>query len=414
MSKPYIAFLDGVTGFLGRWTLFWYLEQLQEENIAVLIRPQKLGDKAQADVDQRLDQILAGIGMSSERHRVTAIPGNLNSPFLGNAEALNALQADCWFHIAGDVTFKKLGDKRSLSTNVDYTINFVEAAAQVPYTPQTVCHTSTFYVFEKANDPSGEYVVPEAFHDPAEMDHHNAYGYSKLKAESYLKSLVEAEDLPFDLLVFRPDIIMHHIPVEEVVTRNPGLIVDDFKVVYQLLAAVTGQMQIKIPNGPTIKKPLKYLPVCLDSVLNISDVDSVTKAMMQVAVLASDQSYKTEHGFKIFQFVNRWQPISTQFIRNLVKEVTPDVLANIELVSIQEYQEKIVPSLSWAEQFYYGNLIDPFLGYMHRATTHAITANVDELLGEDWHNFHPRHNVNQAEWLTKGALQAFEKDFGQI
>lgn len=413
MTKHNTVFLDGVTGFLGRWTLFWYLEQLQDERIAVLIRPEKLGDKAQENVDQRLDQVLASIGMSSERHRVTAIPGNLNSSLLGNADALNDLQADCWFHMAGDVTFKKLGDKRSLTTNLDYTVNFIDAAAQAQYKPRTVCHTSTFYVFEKANNPEGEYVVPEAFHDPAEMDHHNAYGYSKLKAESYLKSLVDSEELPFNLLVFRPDIIMHHIPVVEVEARNPGLIVDDFKVVYQLLAAVIGRLQIKIPNGPSLKKPLKYLPVYMDGVLNISDVDSVTKAMMQVALLCSDQSYKTETGAKIFQFVNRWQPIPSQFIHDLIKETIPEILDSVELVSIQEYQEQIIPKLSWSEQFYYGNLIDPFLGYIHRAKTHAITANVDDLLGEEWHNFHPRNNVDQAKWLALGAMNAIEQDFGQ-
>lgn len=413
MSKPYIAFLDGITGFLGRWTLFWYLEQLPDEQIAVLIRPQKLGDKAQADVDHRLDLVLASIGMSSQRHRVKAIPGNLNTPLFGNADALNELQADCWFHLAGDVTFKKLGDKRSLSTNLDYTVNFIDAAAQAQYKPRTVCHTSTFYVFEKANDPDGDYVVPEAFHDPAQMEHHNAYGYSKLKAESYLKSLVDSEELPFDLLVFRPDIIMHHIPVEEVAAHNPGLIVDDFKVVYQLLAAVTGRLQIKIPNGPSMRKPLKYLPVHFESVLNISDVDSVTKAMMQIAVLHSDGGIKPEEGSKIFQFVNRWQPIPISFIYNLAKEVIPEILEHIELVTISEYQETIFPNLGWSEQFYYGSLIDPFLGYIHRAKTHAITANVDELLGDDWHQFHPSHGVDQAAWLQQGAEKAIELDFGQ-
>jgi nucleoside-diphosphate-sugar epimerase len=411
--SKYIAFLDGVTGYLGRWTLFWFLEELSDEKVAVLIRPQAMGEKAQVDVDRRLDEILAAIGMSSERDRVTAIPGDLSLPMLGNPDAFADLQASCWIHVAGDVTFKKLGDTRSLTTNLDYTINFVETAAQAKFVPRTVCHTSTFYVFEKANTPDAEFTVPEEFHDVSQMEHHNAYGYSKLKAEAYLQSLVESKELPFNLLVFRPDIIMHHLPVPEVTARKPGLVTDDFKVVYQLLAACAGQLKIKVPNGPTIQKPLKYLPVNSNTVLNISDVDSATKAMMQLAALHADGGLVPENGYQIFQMANRWQPIPVNFIQDLADKYIPDITGQIQIVSIEDYKENIFPNLPWVEKFYYGNFIDPFLGYMHRARTNPITTNVDQLLGEAWHNFHPSHRVNQADWLHRGVTQAYEKNFGQ-
>lgn len=412
-TNKYVAFMDGVTGFLGRWTLFWFLEELEVERLAVLIRPRKKGAQAQLDVDQRLDQVLASIGMSSQRHRVTAIPGELDQPSLGNHEALDNLQADVWIHMAGDVTFKKLGDKSSLVNNLDYTVNFIETAAQVKSPPRTVCHVSTFYVFEKANNPDDEFDVPEEFHDLTAMDHHNAYGYSKLKAEAYLQSLVQEKALPFNLLIFRPDIIMHHIPVKEVAQRNPGLIVDDFKVVYQLFAAMLGRAQVKLPNGPTIDTPLKYMPVNEKTVLNISDVDSVTKAMMQLAVLFGDGGMTPDQGYQIFHIVNRWQPISIQFIRELCETVEPERSQLVKQLPPDAFRADIFPQLSWIEKLYYTNFIEPFVGYMNRARTHTTTANVDALLGEDWHNFHPNHQVNLSQWLELGGRQALEKDFGQ-
>lgn len=414
MSNQHLVFMDGVTGYLGRWTLFWYLEELREERIAVLIRPGKKGDRAKQDAQSRLDAVLASIGKSSERHRVTAIPGELNSPFFGNRDAIESMAADAWIHMAGDITFKKLGDKSSLVTNRDYTVNFIEAARKTRFVPRTVCHTSTFYVFEKANHPDEEFSVPEEFHDPSAMEHHNAYGYSKLEAENYLHSLVKAGSLPFNLLVFRPDIIMHHIPVQEVALHNPGLITDDFKVIFQLLAAYIGKTKVKIPGGPSFDNPLRYIPVGMDTVLNISDVDSVTKAMMQLAVLFGDGGLAPEDGYQIFHLVNRWQPMPVRFLRDLSNSSEPELSGRIQHVEPAHFKAEILPKLSWMEKLYYSNFVEPFIGYMNRARTNAATDNVDNLLGEDWHNLHPSHQVNLGQWLEAGVRQAIEKDFGEL
>lgn len=411
-SQQHLVFLDGVTGFLGRWTLFWFLEELKDERVAVLIRPRARGEKAQADVQTRLDQVLRSIGMLSERHRVTAIPGNLKQPDFGNPDAIAALQASCWLHMAGDVTFRKLGDKSSLVNNLDYTINFIETAATAPHRPHTLCHTSTFYVFEKQGTPDDVFHVAEAFHDPAQMQHHNAYGYSKLKAEAYLQSLVETGALPFNLLIFRPDIIMHHIPVPEVARRNPGLITDDFKVTYQLVAAILGRIKLQIPNGPSLDKPLSYLPINPKSEGYISDVDGITKAIMQLATLHAEGGLTLENGYSIFHLVNRWRPISNRFIREICEANEPELTRQVKEVLPTTFQQDILPHLAWWEKLYYTNLIEPFIGYMDRPKTIASTANVDALLGEHWHNLHPIHHVDIAKWLEIGGRQAIEKDFG--
>jgi nucleoside-diphosphate-sugar epimerase len=413
MGERHVAFLDGVTGYLGRWTLFWYLEELRDEKVAVLIRPQKKGDRAKGDIEARLTAVLESIGMTHQRHRVTPIAGALDAPFFGNREVIEDLTADCWLHIAGDITFKKLGDKGSLVTNRDYTVNFVEAARRVRNTPRTLCHTSTFFTFEKASDPDGEYWVNEEFHDPAQMEHHNAYGYSKLEAETWLRDRLQAGELPFNLLVFRPDIIMHHVPVKEVAAHNPGLITDDFKVIFQLLAAYIGKGKIKlpIPGGPSIDNPLKYVPVSPDTVLNISDVDSVTRAMMQLAVLYGDGGLVPDEGYRIFHLVNRWRPLTIRFMRELSEQLDPERALKVNQVTPVQFRAEVLPKLSFVEKLYYTNFVEPFIGYMHRARTHASTANVDELLGNEWHNFHPTHGLDIPTWLEAGVRQAIEKDF---
>ncbi|MGJ3246528.1 MAG: SDR family oxidoreductase [Elainellaceae cyanobacterium] len=414
MPKHHVAFLDNVTGYLGRWMLFWFLEELPNEQIAVLIRPHSRGRKVQEAAEQRLDETLAAIGMSSERHRITVIPGDVGSPFFGNRDALESLQADSWIHLAGDVRFKQLGNKGLQATNYDCTINLIETARQITYVPRTVCHVSTFFVFEKASQPDGEFFVPEDFHDPDEMEHHNAYGYSKLAAETYLHSQVRDRSLPFNLLVFRPDIIMHHIPVKEVAARNPDLVTDDFKVIYQLLAACIGRTKVKIPGGPSFDAPLKYLPVCPDTVVNLSDVDSVTKSMMQLTVLHGDGGLSPDDGYQIFHLVNRWRPVSNGFLRELTEAAEPERARQTQIVSPHEFQTQIMPKLSWVEKLYYAQFVEPFLGYMHRARTHTSTANVDNLLGDDWHHFHPIHQLDIPRWLEVGARQAIAKDFGNV
>lgn len=413
MTPHHLVFLDGVTGFLGRWTLFWFLEELKDERVAVLIRPKAKGEKAQAEAQARLDQILSSIGMTSERERVTVIPGDLKQPEFGNPEALADLQAASWLHMAGDVTFRKLGDKSSLVNNLDFTVNFIEAAANAPHRPQTVCHTSTFYVFEKAGTPEDAFQVPEAFHDPSAMEHHNAYGYSKLKAEIYLQSLVDSGSLPFNLLIYRPDIVMHHIPVPEVAQRNPGLITDDFKVTYQLMAAILGRVNLQIPNGPALNRPIPYLPVDPRSQGYISDVDGITKAIMQLTTLHADGGLAPEQGYSIFQLVNRWQPLSNGFMRQVCERIDPETVQRVTEVMPETFRTEVLPSLSWWEKLYYTNLIDPFVGYMNRPRTIADTSHVDAVLGEDWHNLHPAHGLDIAQWLESGCRQALEKDFGR-
>jgi hypothetical protein len=414
ISQQHVAFLDGVTGFVGRWTLFWFLETLPQARVAVLIRPKGRGSKVQEEVDIRLDQVLQSIGMAAERHRVTAIAGELKSPHFGCPDQIHELKADCWIHIAGDVTYKKLGDKRSSITNRDYTRNFMETAKQVKYIPRTVCHTSTFYVFERADQPDGEFHVAEEFHDPGEMVHHNAYGFSKLEAETYLQEEVEAGALPFNLLIFRPDIVMHHIPVKEVAARNPGLIVDDFKVGYQLFAALVGKAKLKIPGGPTLNLPLKYFPVHEDSIAYMSDIDTIARSMMRLTHLFGEGGAEPENGsYSIFHLVNRWRPLKNRYFRELTLAVDPERALKVELVTPEAFREEILPNLPWAERMYYSSLVDPFIGYMHRATTHPSTIHVDALLGEDWHNLHPHHQVDIDRWLVSGGLQAIEKNFGE-
>ncbi len=412
-SEKHVAFMDGATGFVGRWTLFWFLEQLPEAKVAVLIRPKSTGNKAQEEAEQRLDKVLASIGMTSERHRVTVIPGSLRSTMFGNQELMQDLYADCWIHIAGDVTYKKLGDKRSSVANRDYTRNFIETARQVNHIPRTVCHTSTFYTFERADQPDGDFEVPEDFHDPEEMQHHNAYGYSKLEGETYLHSEVQAGTLPFNLLIFRPDIVMHHIPVPAVAARNPGLIIDDFKVGYQLFAALVGKARLQIPGGPTVNYPLKYFPVNEESEAYMSDIDTIAYAMMQLTHLFGERGLVPDNGsYEIFHLVNRWSPLKNKYFRELTLAVDPEKANRVQLVTPDQYYNEVLPSLPWMERMYYSNLVEPFIGYMHRAVTRAITDNVDRRLGPNWHNLNPVNGVDIDKWLVDGGLQAMEKDFG--
>ena len=108
-SREHAVFLDGVTGYLGRWTLFWLLEELPDERIAVLIRPRSRGGAARSDLEQRLDDALRCIGKQSERDRISVMPGDLALPSFGNPALLQDLRAAVWVHLAGDVRFKPLG-----------------------------------------------------------------------------------------------------------------------------------------------------------------------------------------------------------------------------------------------------------------------------------------------------------------
>lgn len=413
LSASHSAFLDGVTGYIGRWALFWYLEELPDERVAVLIRPRGRGARAQEDAERRADQILDSIGMGAERHRVTVIPGDLEEPLFGNPEAIQNLRADTWLHIAGDVRFKKLGDRSSLTRNRDYTSNFIETAKSVPFVPRTVCHTSTFYVYEKSGSPRATYRVPEEFHDPGEMEHHNAYGYSKLEAEVYLQEQLRCGTLPFGLLIFRPDIVMHHIPVREVERRNPGLLTDDFKVVFELLAALIGQAKVHLPGLPSMTSPLEYVPVTNDTVLYTSDVDSVARAMMYLATLSAGDGLDLENGYRIFHLVNRWQPMTCGFLREVCEAIAPETVNKVQTVNPDEFNATILPRLSWLERMYYSTFIEPFAGYLTRPRTDAVTDNVDAVLGQDWHNLHPRHGIDLGTWVKAGAQQALQKRFGQ-
>ena len=406
------VFLDGATGYLGRWMLFWLLADLRDERVAVLIRPRESGGKAQASAQQRLEQVLESIGMTSERHRVTAIPGELGKRDFNNPDVMGSLRADCWVHMAGDVTFKKLGDRSATRINRDYTENFIETAKHTASVPRTLCHTSTFYVFEKPGtsaDPAFE--VPEQFHDPAQMHHHNAYGYSKLEAETYLQQQVRS--LPFNLLIFRPDIVMHHIPVPTVAHHKQGLIVDDFKVVYQLIASLVGQISMPLAGPSQGSSPIRYLPIDSATVLNLSDVDSIAKAMMQLALLYTDGGFNTDDHGQIFHLVNRWRPVTCAVLRHLCAAIDPVASGRVKPVTPDEFQTQILPQLSWPERLFYTNFVDPFLGYMNRVETRASTANVDTVLGEAWHNLHPSHGIDVEDWLKAGATQAVEKEFGQ-
>jgi nucleoside-diphosphate-sugar epimerase len=398
----HIAFLDGVTGYLGRWTLFWLLDELPDERVAVLIRPSGRGAGADPDVRHRLDQVLASIGMSSERHRVTPVAGDLGTPLFGNPEAVDSLRAPVWMHIAGDVRFKKLGTQTSSVINRDHTATFLDAASRARCRPGTVCHTSTFYAFEKAGPPEATFTVPEDFLDPAEMQHHNAYGLSKLEAETLLRDEVRRGSLPFTVLIFRPDIIAHHVPAPAVARRNPGLLVDDFRVMYGLLASLAGL------DG----QPFGYLPLDASTRLYTSDVDSVTRAMAHLALLYGDGSLDAPGGYRIFNLVNRWHPLTCADLKSICAEIAPQATASVRHFSPAEFREAVWPRLSPAERLYYSTFVEPFAGYLSRPRTDPCTEHADSVLGEDWHLLHPRHGKDVRAWMRLGAQRALEQRFG--
>jgi hypothetical protein len=413
------VFLDGVTGYVGQWTLFWLLEELPGERVAVLIRPSSRGADAEHDVRRRLEQVLRSIGMEAERHRVTAIPGDLDAPLFGNPEAVDALRAPTWMHIAADVRFKKLGARRHSATNRDHTVGFVETARHARYAPGTVCHTSTFYTFEKAGPPHARYEVPEEFHDPAQMQHHNAYGLSKLEAETYLRDEVRSGALPFTLLVFRPDIVAHHIPVAEVARRNPGLLIDDFRVMYGLVAALAGYGDFGLAGnrrpggGLPDQRVWKYLPMDGETQVYSSDVDSIARAMAHLAILYGAGALTAEKSYRIFNLVNRWRPLRCADLRKICAEVDPEAAEAVQTVSPDAFYQTILPGLPAAARMYFTTFVEPFVGYLNRPSTDAATHNVDAALGEDWHNLHPRHGIDLRAWFKAGMQQAMERRFGQ-
>ena len=408
--RDHLVFLDGVTGYLGRWTLFWLLDELPDERFAVLIRPETRGAGGAADAGRRLDAVLESIGMASERHRITPVAGDLSTPLFGNPEAVAALRAPVWMHIAGDVRFVKLGTRRSSERNRGQTATFLDAARRAGGVPTTVCHTSTFYAFERVGTPRDRYTVPEDFLDPGEMQHHNGYGASKLEAETLLREEVRAGALPFKLLVFRPDVIAHHIPAPAVARRNPGLLVDDFRVMFGLLAALMGRPEGASAGGAVAGavggSAGRYLPVDSATPLYASDVDSTTRAMANLAVLFGDGGLPLDGGYRVFNLANRWQPLTCGDLRAICAALDPAATAAVRHVSLEEFRTTVRPRLSAEERLYYTTFIEPFVGYLNRPRTDPRTANVDAVLGEDWHLLHPGHGRDARAWLAGGVRAA--------
>ncbi len=412
MAKSHIAFLDGVTGYLGRWTLFWLLAETTDATVAVLIRPKEGGDKAMASAQNRLLTVLDTIGMRSQAHRVQVIPGDLSEPFFGNRTLVENMRADAWIHMAGDVRFKKLGDTSLTKQNRDHTIHFVETARQTAHPPQVLCHTSTFYVFEQQGTPEDTFYVPEDFHDPAKMHHHNAYGFSKMEAETYIHEQIKTGALPFRVVVLRPDIIMHHIPLPEITQYRPGLLVDDYKVVFQLAAAVLGKTEVKLQNGPTVDQPLQFIPCGLGTQMNVSDVDTVTRAMAQIAIIHGGHISDIDQ-YRVYHLANRWQSIEVSYFRHLFAKVNPAAAEHLRYMDVDQFKREVWPKLTFGEQIYYHNYIFPFEGYMNRPRTIPITANVDALLGPDWHLLNPVHGLDFEAWVTEGFRHALAQNFGE-
>jgi len=408
----HVVFLDGVTGYLGRWTLFWLLQDTTDATVAVLIRPSEKGDKALASAQRRLMGVLEQIGMTHQAHRVQVIPGDLSAPFFGNRALVEAMRADAWLHVAGDVRFKKLGDPSLTKENRDHTIHFIETARQTKYPPRLFAHTSTFFVFEKSGTPDDTFYVPEEFHDPKLMEHHNAYGYSKMEAETYIHEQIRSGSLPFRVIILRPDIIMHHIPVPAIQVQKPGLLVDDYKVVFQLAAAILGKTEVKLKDGPSLDQPLRYIPCGPGTQMNVSDVDTVTRAMAWLTVLHGGRTADIGR-YKIYNLVNRWHSIEVSHFRELFRKLKPEAADSVRYLPNEEFKRTIWPTLSFGEQIYYHNYIFPFEGYMDRPRTIPITQNVDEILGDDWHYLNPVHKVNFEQWITDGFRHAMQQNFGE-
>jgi nucleoside-diphosphate-sugar epimerase len=403
MPPLHAVFMDGVTGYLGRWTLFWLLEELPDERIAVLIRPRSRGSAAQDEVEQRLCDVLEAIGKQTDRERVSVIAGDLALPSLGNPAVLDDLRATVWMHVAGDVRFRPLGDTKVSTANRDQTASFVEAARAARHPPRAVCHTSTFYVHAKRGMASDVFQVPEEFLEPGEMEHDNAYGDSKLQAETYLAEQVRGGGLPFRVLVFRPDIVAHHIPVAEVSRHRPGLVVDDYKMIFQLLSALVGS-----PGRGSVGA-LKYLPADLHTRVYASDVDSIARAMAQLMVLSGDggAGFGARDTYRVYNLVNRWQPLSVGMLRDACVSIGGAATHTVEVVPAERFRSQLLPGLPAAERLRYSALVEPFDAYLTRPTTEASTSNVDGVLGPAWHNLHPEHGRDVTPWFQAGVRAAF-------
>lgn len=416
-ARDHVVFMDGATGYLGRWTLFWLLEELADERVAVLIRPRSHGSEAHADVERRLDEVLRSIGMQSERKRVSAIPGDLALPSLGNSAALDDLRAAVWLHVAGDVRFKPRGDATVSSANAGHTANFFESAAAAKHRPRAVCHTSTFYVHAKHGASDDIYQVPEEFLPPDQMEHDNAYGHSKLQAESYLAEHARRGAWPFRVLMFRPDIVAHHIPVSEVARHRPGLLVDDYKMIFQLVAALLGRSPDGVGAGGDLgpMPRLKYLPADVDTRVYTSDVDSITRAMAQLALLSGDggAGFGAVDRYRVFNLVNRWNPFTVGTLLNLCQSLEGECASAVEVVPAHQFWTELLPCLAPADRLKYAALVEPFAAYLTRPTTEASTRNVDDILGTGWHNLHPRHGHDIAAWFRSGVQAAFPSFFAQ-
>jgi nucleoside-diphosphate-sugar epimerase len=361
-----------------------------------------------AQAEQRLDDVLRSIGKQADRNRISVIPGDLGLPSLGNPTCLETLRAGVWMHVAGDVRFKPLGDTAVSGANRDHTAKFVAAARGARHRPRAVCHTSTFYVHAKRGVASDVYQVPEDFLQPEDMEHQNAYGHSKLQAETYLAEQVRNEDVPFRLLVFRPDIVAHHIPVAQVAQHRPGLVVDDHKMIFQLLAALLGE-----PAAP--ENDLAYLPADLQTRVYASDVDTIARGMAQLAVLSGDggAGFGAHDRYRVFNLVNRWQPLTIGMVRDACESPNARRKRQVEVVPAERFWTHVLPSLPAADRLRYSALVEPFAAYLTRPTTEASTRNVDEVLGPAWHNLHPSHAREVTPWFRAGVQAAFPALFAQ-
>jgi nucleoside-diphosphate-sugar epimerase len=307
-----------------------------------------------------------------------------------------------WLHVAGDVRFKPLGDVSVSSTNRDHTANFLSAARTATHRPRAVAHTSTFYVHARRGGASDVYHVPEDFLPPEEMEHDNAYGHSKLQAETYLREQVRTRDLPFRLLVFRPDIVAHHIPVDEVARHRLGLLVDDFKMIFQLIASMLGA-----GAGPAAV--LEYLPADLQTRVYTSDVDSIARGMAQLALLSGDggAGFGSSERYRVFNLVNRWEPLTVGLLRDVCESLGGGRTSHTQVVPAERFWTELLPQLPPAVRLLYATLVEPFATYLTRPTTLASTRNVDAVLGETWHNLHPAHGRDITHWFRSGVLAAF-------
>jgi hypothetical protein len=185
-------------------------------------------------------------------------------------------------------------------------------------------------------------------------------------------------------------------------------VVDDYRTIFQLLAALLGE-----PGASD--GDLTYLPADLQTRIYTSDVDSIARGMAQLAVLSGDggAGFGAKARYRVFNLVNRWQPLTIGMLRDACESPNFRRKRQVEVVPAERFWTHVLPSLPLVDRLRYAALIEPFAAYLTRPTTEASTRNVDEVLGTAWHNLHPSHARDVTPWFRSGVQAAFPALYAQ-